>query len=75
MLEIPDIVLGLSLCLTSVWQLFAVPQGCEVFLVLKEALGCYLKPKSVIFDSQAADSFETFVFLKIWLVNIQTKRK
>ena len=40
LLEILDLVLWLSLCLTSVWQLFADPQGCEVFLVLRGALGC-----------------------------------
>ena len=26
--------------LTSVWKLYAVPQGCEVFLVLRGSLGC-----------------------------------
>jgi hypothetical protein len=39
--EIPDIVLRLNLCLTSVRQLFADPQGCEVFLVRKGALVCF----------------------------------
>ena len=41
LLEIPDVVLRLGLCLTSVWQLFTDPQGCEVFLVLRGALGCF----------------------------------
>ena len=50
LLEIPDIVLRLSLCLTSVWQLFTDPQGCEVFLVLRGALGCFTQNQKVYFN-------------------------